>query len=274
VQYANEQGMVVAIVGVAQPRRIDVEPSESSALQWFARNLTARFMGNFVVFAQQYDRAYSPVGDKVGAAIRDVTHFHLITNHPPFFEDRNHDGANNSIQTAEEFYDQPYLDFSGNQPGAGWTKWPIFDNALAAQNAIEWNLRLYNRKPHKPLIVSESVYDSSIRHDPDHRYHKQVKNIYLPRMARSAAYWSMLSGSAGYSFGVGQTFTWGPRKISGQCGDWNWQTALDKPSSFEMMYMKNFFSAIEWWRLAPDHALILNQAEPWVERMVLARTAE
>jgi hypothetical protein len=272
VQYANERGMVVGIIGVAQPRRIWVELSESPALQLFARNLTARFMGNFVVFAQHYDRPYSPVGNDVGFAIRDVTPFHLITNHPPFFEDRNGDSVNDSIETAEDYYDQPYLDFSGNQPGAGWTAWPLFDNELAAQNLIEWSLRLFNREPHKPLIVSESVYDSSLRHDPDHPYHTQVNDIYLPRMARSAAYWNVLSGSAGYSFGVGQTFYWGPRNIDGNAGDWDWQTALDMPSSFEMMYMYDFFSGIEWWRLVPDHDLISSQPAAWVERMVLSRT--
>ncbi len=91
-------------------------------------------------------------------------------------------------------------------------------------------------------------------------------------MARSAAYWNMLSGSAGYSFGVGQTFYWGPRSIDGMAGDWDWQTALDMPSSFEMIYMKNFFTSIEWWRLVPDHDLILNQPQLWVDRMVLSRT--
>ena len=38
--------------------------------------------------------------------------------------------------------------------------------------------------------------------------------------------------------------------------------------------MADFFSQIEWWRLEPAPALIINQATNWLQRMVLAKTAK
>ena len=40
-----------------------------------------------------------------------------------------------------------------------------------------------------------------------------------------------------------------------------------------MKYMSEFFSALRWWTLEPRHDLVQNQAEAWMQKMVLAKSA-
>ena len=40
-----------------------------------------------------------------------------------------------------------------------------------------------------------------------------------------------------------------------------------------MQYLHDFLAGIEWWRLEPAHALIRNQPDDVMRRMVLAKTA-
>ena len=163
--------------------------SNSQDILRFVRSLAARFLGNFVVYSPGWDWPYLEFVNEVGFELRQAAPFHLISQHPPWFDDVDGDGDNDSVQTAERYYDQSYLDFSGLQSGAGWVQELgfIFDNDLAAQNIFEWLPLLFNRSPHKPVINLEAIYDSSVRHDPDDPYHSLVSDIYLPRMARSAA---------------------------------------------------------------------------------------
>jgi arylsulfatase A-like enzyme len=275
VQYANDQGIVVTILSVAHPTTKEPNPAQLPKLQTFARNLAARFLGNHVVYSPIWDWPYLQLGNDIGQTLRQAAPLHLITQHPPWFDDVDGDGDNDSYQSAERYYDQSYLDFSGLQTGAGWVQriGYIFDNNLAAQNTIQWTPLLFNRNPNKPVINLEAVYDSSVRHDPNDPYHSTVSDIYLPRMARSNAYWGVLSGSAGYTFGAGQIYSWGPRDVAPQGGDWPWYIAMDRPSSFEMQYLMEFLNNYQWWRLGPQPELILSQQPAeWVDRMVLAAT--
>jgi hypothetical protein len=176
VQYANDQGIIIVIQGVATPTR-EREPMnyELPELLRFAQNLVARFLGNFVVCTGIWDYIYREEGNAVGLAMRQTSALHLISQHPTCCDFVPGDDENHAIETAERYYDQPYLNFSGLQSGAGWTKVPyLFVNDLAAKNAIEWTQLLYNHNPHKPVINLEAIYDSSVRHDPDDPYHTEV----------------------------------------------------------------------------------------------------
>jgi hypothetical protein len=83
----------------------------------------------------------------------------------------------------------------------------------------------------------------------------------------------------GYTYGAGDL---PPKVPTGGGGIWKWVTdpskydywekALQWESAFQMRYLHDFLSSLEWWRLEPSHDLIRNQPEEVTRRMVLART--
>ena len=253
VQLANEQGLVVLLVGLMEP--VDRYPETGQACL-FARSIVARLYGDFVIFSPSFDSKFMPLADEVGRAAREATSIHLITQHPgtPW---------NQPTPTfSQQYYDQSYLDIAGVQTGhnGGNRQW-------CAHHAIEWNLRLYRHEPHKPVINLEAMYDA------------QGENGWQAIDARSLAWRSWLSGAMGYTYGAGDL----PPKIpQGSGAVWKWVTdpekydywkkALQWESAFQMQYLHDLLAAIEWWRLEPAHELVRNQPDDITRRMVLART--
>jgi hypothetical protein len=182
---------------------------------------------------------------------------HLITQHPgtPWGEE--------TPTFSIRYFDEPYMDFAGVQSGhnGGKLDW-------CAHHAIEWNLNLYRREPHKPVVNLEAMYDA------------QGEKGWRAVDARSLGWRTMLSGACGYTYGAGDT----PPKVPGGNGAiWRWVTdptkydhwekAMRWESATQMKHLHDFFAAIEWWRLEPAHELIRNQPKDVTRRAVLARTA-
>jgi Protein of unknown function (DUF4038)/Domain of unknown function (DUF5060)/Putative collagen-binding domain of a collagenase/Beta-galactosidase len=253
VQRANEQGLVVALVGLMEP--VSRYPGSSEACL-FARNIVARLFGNFVVFSPSFDSEFMPLANEVGRAVRDATAVHLITQHPgtpwnqptPTFSDR--------------YYDEPYLDIAGVQTGhnGGHLDW-------CAHHAMEWVLHLYRHEPHKPVINLEAMYDA------------QGEKSWRAVDARSLAWRTWLSGASGYTYGAGDV---PPKVPRGSGAIWKWVTdpekydywkkALQWASAFQMQYLHDLLAALEWWRLRPASDLVRNQPDDITRRMVLAKT--
>lgn len=84
------------------------------------------------------------------------------------------------------------------------------------------------RTPVRPFILVESAYENE----------RNSK----PQWIRRQAYWSLLSGAAGFAYGEGSTYFF-------QAG---WQQALNAPGVIQMSKLKALFSGIAWQTLAPD----------------------
>jgi len=246
IRHANEQGLLVFVIGLMEPvkRYPDAEPACR-----FARNLAARLMGDFVILSPSFDSNYMELADQAAVATRQAVPFHLITQHP------------SSAQDARIYHDKPALDFTGLQSGAGWGSNPL-SPATASRCAIQCTSLLYQMTPVRPVVNLEARYDSEFNQ-------KQ-----LPRLPRSCGYLTLLSGAAGYTYGCAGIWNWGQCAVGKdpQASPWDWRTGLRQPSSTEMKIMAEFFGKIEWWRLAPCHELIRDQAEDWTRRMVMAKT--
>ncbi|MHB8520340.1 MAG: apiosidase-like domain-containing protein [Limisphaerales bacterium] len=242
VQRANERGLFVLMVGVMEPTTR--YPTAADA-RLFARQIAARLYGNFVAFSPSFDSGYRELGNEVGAAIRDATHVHLITEHPGTTTGQ----PVNTI--AEAYFDQPYLDFAGDQTGHNSGR-----VELCARQAIEWNLHLYHREPHKPVINLEAMYDTG---------GQKAFNAYG---ARSLGWRSWLSGAMGYTYGT-DLYQWetDPSKPA------YWREAMSLPSSGQMTHLHDFLAKIEWWRLEPAPELVRNPSPEFLHRSTLARTA-
>jgi hypothetical protein len=247
VQYANEQGLLVAAVGLMEP--VKRYPDTASA-QAFTRQLVARLMGNFVVFSPSFDSVYKELGDAVGQTIRESSSLHLIFQHP-----------GTDLPAAQTYHPKPYLDICGLQSGAGWGGNPL-SAATVAKNAVEWALDLYRRQPVKPVINLECRYDSEFGE-------KQ-----LARLPRSCGYWTLLSGAVGYTYGCAGVWNWGLKVTHDdpQASLWDWRVGMNRPSSTDMKHMATFFGGMDWWTLEPHAELIVNQSDDWTKHMVLAKS--
>jgi hypothetical protein len=254
VLFANQQGIAILLVGIMEPT--GRYPSVSDA-RLFARNIVARLFGDFVLFSPSFDSPYQGIGDEVGAALRNATRIHLITQHP------NTPSGQPTQTTADQYFDKPYMDFCSIQSGHN-----NGNRERCARQAIEWNLAAYNRQPHKPVLNIEAMYDG------------QGKNAWTADDARSLGYRSWLSGSLGYTYGAGET----DRKVPGGSGGlywWvkdpskpdYWRKAMAWPSARQMQQMARLFGSIPWWQLEPAHDLIRNQPTDPIRQMVLSRSA-
>jgi hypothetical protein len=242
VQQANEEGLFVLMVGVMEPTTRYPASVEACL---FARQIVARLYGNFIAFSPSFDSGYRALGNEVGEAIREATHVHLITQHPGTTTGK----PVNTI--AETYFDQPYLDFAGDQTGHNGGR-----VELCARQAMEWNLHLYHREPHKPVINLEAMYDT------------EGKTAFNAYDARSLGWRSWLSGSMGYTYGT-DLYQW---KIDAAKADY-WRKAMSLPSSRQMTWLYEFLAGIDWWRLEPANELVRNPPADYLHRPVLARTS-
>ncbi len=245
VQYANDKGIVVLLVGIMEPTFR--YPSTADA-QRFARNIAARLYGNHVVFSPSFDSTYMTLGDDVGSALKASTARHLITQH-----------VGTSLSAAQSYYDKTYLDFCGEQSGHNGG-----DRELCAKHAITWTLALYGRNPYKPVINLEAFYDAN-----GTTAGMEPKYLGTAKDARQLGYLSWLSGSLGYTYGAYGIWNWQTDSTKG----YYWSKAMQYPSSTEMKHMAKLFASLAWWRLEPVHSLITNQPSTYLQRMVLAKTS-
>lgn len=263
IQYINEQGMVVLVVGLMEP--LSRYPSIEQVTP-FARNQTARLMGNHVILSPSFDSWYGHteiLANAIGEVVREATSLHLMTQHP-----------DTNLETPEAYYNRSYVDICGLQSGAGWVhetelidgkekRITIIDPDSAAAKALVWSQKLYERTDQKPLINLEARYDNDITQDQ------------LPRLPRSCGYWSFLNGCCGYTYGCAGIWNWG---VTGeddpQASQWTWKDALICESAQDMTHMAKIFGNIAWWKLEPSSIGIQNQSQRWINKMVFAKTAD
>lgn len=88
----------------------------------------------------------------------------------------------------------------------------------------------YNRSPAKPFFLIESGYE-----------YPEGQMVW-PYLVRRQAYWSILSGSTGTTYG--NYYVWDFKT--------GWQTAMGHAGAYDMQYMYNAFNSRAWYNLVPD----------------------
>jgi len=238
--------------------------------------LSARLAGNHVILSPMQDWGHGnlDIHHIAGAKIREALPFHLITQHTPRDTARI-PGAHGKMATGAEwtlhFHHDSYLDFSGIQTGHGASLpdgMPLDnDDAMdiVAKDHIQWIDKVYAEEPHKPVMISEGMYEMNEGTDG-------VENSRA--MVRNQGYWSFLNGAYGYSSSCHAIWGWGNVDI-------NWakpkikcppvSEGMDYVYATHLKHMYNFFNSIKWWRLEPNYeSLIKNQADNYRQKMLLA----
>jgi hypothetical protein len=106
--------------------------------------------------------------------------------------------------------------------------------------------------PIRPILNGEPGYENI----PNflNKWQKQRLNDFD---VRRAAYWSMLSGAAGHTYGCNEIWQMHAAGREPQHrADRSWAEALHLPGSSQMGFMKRFFERIPWQRLLPDQSFI------------------
>ncbi|MFP4090845.1 MAG: glycoside hydrolase family 140 protein [Cyclobacteriaceae bacterium] len=159
---------------------------------------------------------------------------HLMTYHPM--------GGRNS---AEFFHQDEWLDFNMFQSGHGEKNNPNYQ--MTAHN--------YQLEPTKPTLDGEPNYE-------DHPINWKPENGWFDENdVRQAAYWSMLAGAFGHTYGnhnIWQMWQEGRQPISSARTPW--YKALDHPGAFQMGYMRQLFESRNFTQLKPDPSLIVSSA--------------
>lgn len=171
--------------------------------------------------------------------------------------------------------DAPWLDFNMFQSSHGGRD---LDNGLYVEHD-------YSLTPQKPTLDGENRYECI----PVGFYFQGIRGIdrFDDADVRQAAYWSLLAGACGYTYGnnnVWQMFD--PARVRTETrqrsggplgrGGWPpadpwlgaeggliganipWYDALDSPGAFQMTYFRRLFEAVPFTKLVPDQSMIVD----------------
>lgn len=233
IEAANQKGLHVFLAGLMEPvggPSGSRYPAAQEAI-YFARWLAARLAGNHVIFSPGFDSPYQASLHKpVGAAIKAVVPKHLVTNH----------WNTTSVTSYANLHDEPWLDFEMVQSGHNNG---VMTTVLQRARELPWQVAgasnpgyapfVYNRKP---TVNGEAIYDQG---------GAGPTTAFNTTRARQAGYLSWLSGSFGYTWGLGGVWDWGicGSSSSNICGYQmaagyrNYSEALNQPVN---NHIKNF----------------------------------
>ncbi len=155
---------------------------------------------------------------------------HLISYHP---------GGDKS--SSEWFHNEQWLSFNMAQTGHWRKHEKVFQ-------MIKGNYKL---QPTKPCINGEPQYeDIPVRFSLDNERFTDYD-------VREAAYWSILSGAFGHTYGnnnIWQMWKHGRKKILGARLPWN--IAIHQPGSTQMGYVRKVFESRPFLEMIPDQQIL------------------
>jgi hypothetical protein len=259
IQYANQQGLLVFLAGLMEPLQKDFSELSAPAvvddpgLVTFARNVAARYFGDFMVFSPGFDHmigANLTVIREVGQTLHNYTR-NLVTNHPA--------GSSTPADLAI-LQNDSWLDFQMYQSGTpGNTQTAELQNMTDRASSLATGLQSVAAPKLKSAINGEATYDGA----------GQYANNHTPYRVRQTAYLSFLGGAMGYTAGTCGIFDWG-KGLAGCPANLDWNVQKDRLTSRSMRYLRYILQTVNWQRLRPDSNRILTQATTADKKMKIA----
>ena len=160
---------------------------------------------------------------------------HLMTYHPQ--------GGSQSWQW---FHTDDWLDFNMFQSGHGRSDQPNYRTTRAG----------YLLDPVKPVLDGEPRYeDIPVGFDRNMGWFDAFD-------VRQAAYWSMLAGAFGHTYGNNNIWQmWAPERNPILSARTPWYEALDHAGATHMGYMRRLFASRPFLDLVPDQAVLAGPAQ-------------
>lgn len=155
---------------------------------------------------------------------------HLLTFHPP--------GGSSSY---DFFTDDKWIDFHMSQTGH-----------KAGNPDYKTNLKAYSLNIVKPHVNGEPNYE-----DHPNDWKPGEKGWMDDFDTRQAAYWNILSGGAGHTYGnhnIWQMYSEKAAPVNN--ARTNWHVAMNQPGAYQMGYMRRMFEKRNWQKLVMDQTSI------------------
>lgn len=142
---------------------------------------------------------------------------------------------------------------------AGWLDFNMFQSSHAAHDHDNglFAAHDYALMPAKPTLDGEPRYEcipvgfyfqDYNRHDRFQAYD-----------ARQAAYWSLLAGACGHTYGNNNVWQmWQPGRGAVIGANIPWWEALDHPGAFQMGHVRRLFESRPFQKLVPDESIVLD----------------
>lgn len=275
IEYANQQGLVVFVVGLMEPSYQYLAGSITDSQRYppladaktFARNLAARLAGNFVIFSPGFDTPPTTVTRSdlirgVGAEIDSVSLRQLITNH--FGGQTATSGVTGSYNDYLDFESESWLDIFLFQSGQARTlrsdtnSNPQLQELTRRARTMPLELRTFPSR--KASANAEAIYDFQGVPLEDPTKNPAWLSNYTQYRVRHAGYLTTLSGAFGYSIGVYGLTDWGlgDGPVSTTNGVTNGplvtrspQASVSAASATQLRNLGNLFRAHRWSWFAP-----------------------
>jgi hypothetical protein len=259
IRYANSKGITVWIHGWWSRQNIDSHIGEYKIKRWW-RYLIHRFGAYNVIWVMageynMYNYGGFPLDfwKELGKMIDEEDPYERIIsvhNTPPFW-----DGGADAPQwsTGSVLHNEGWLDYNQCQVGHGRYANEMIPFIVSAD---------YNRKPAKPVVVTEPWYEF-------------IEGNPTGMDIRFAAWSSILSGAAGHTYGGGHVWWADVPESPSNVGSWPMEagferTTYDYEGAVSMGILAKFFMGIQWWNMEPHPELILEYPQPFC----LARPGE
>ncbi len=163
---------------------------------------------------------------------------HLITFHP-----------RGPGRSSDYFHESEWLDFNMFQSSHASRD---HDNGLFAEYD-------YNLTPPKPTLDGEPRYENI--NVGFYWSGANRQDIFDDYDVRQAAYWSVLAGACGHTYGhnsIWQMYAPGRQPVIR--ASIPWFVALDHPGAFQMSHLKALFASRPFHKLIPDQSMILSES--------------
>ena len=157
------------------------------------------------------------------------------------------------------FHQDDWLDFHMIQSGHGQVDLPNYE--MLQQG--------YALTPPKPVIDGEPRYE-------DHPINwRPQEGWFMEFDVRQAAYWAMLSGAAGHTYGDHNIWQmWEPGRAPVSSARTPWREAVGHPGSAQMGHLRRLFESRPWQRLEPRDAALLGDRGEGPARLRAARASD
>jgi len=155
---------------------------------------------------------------------------HLMSYHP-----------GGGYSSSHWFQDDSWLDFNMAQTGHSKNNNPVY-NSIGSD---------YNLKPTKPCLDGEPQYeDIPVGFSP-------MNERFTDFDARQAAYWSVLAGALGHTYGNNNIWQmWKPGRNPVINARIPWNEAIHQPGAMQMGYMRKLFESRPFLEMVPDQQIL------------------
>ncbi len=201
------------------------------------------------------------VWETLANTIRSIDGNHLMTFHPF-----------GRTCSAEWFNDAPWLDFNMFQSGHrayDQIKGDGDDRGAAAFNEDSWRYvaNAREKSPAKPVLDAEPSYE----HIP-HGLHDPSLPRWEGQDARRYAYWSVLAGACGHTYGHSSIMQFKRDGVPAAYGaEKTWIEALGDPGYKSMIHLKNLMTSLPFRDGVADQSVIVGANGERYDRVIANR---